>query len=32
VLRLVVMNPRTQAADVEDVLKRIERIARVRRN
>jgi L-2,4-diaminobutyrate decarboxylase len=32
VLRLVVMNPRTQVADVEDVLKRIERIARARRN
>ena len=32
VLRLVVMNPRTQAADVEDVLKRVERIARARRN
>jgi L-2,4-diaminobutyrate decarboxylase len=31
VLRIVVMNPRTQAGDVEDVLKRIERIARVRR-
>ena len=31
VLRLVVMNPRTQAGDVEDVLKRIERIARARR-
>ena len=31
VLRLVVMNPRTQRADVEDVLKRIERIARARR-
>jgi len=28
VLRLVVMNPRTQVVDVEDVLKRIERIAR----
>ncbi len=31
VLRLVVMNPRTRRADVEDVLKRIERIARERR-
>jgi L-2,4-diaminobutyrate decarboxylase len=31
VLRLVVMNPRTQAVDVEDVLKRIERIARAPR-
>jgi L-2,4-diaminobutyrate decarboxylase len=31
VLRIVVMNPRTQAGDVEDVLKRIERIARARR-
>ena len=31
VLRLVVMNPRTRARDVEDVLKRIERIARARR-
>ena len=31
VLRLVVMNPRTQARDVEDVLKRIERIAIARR-
>ena len=31
VLRLVVMNPRTQAGDVEDVLRRIERIARTRR-
>jgi L-2,4-diaminobutyrate decarboxylase len=30
VLRLVVMNPRTQAGDVKDVLKRIERIARAR--
>lgn len=28
VLRLVVMNPRTQPSDVEDVLKRIEQIAR----
>lgn len=31
VLRLVVMNPRTQVRDVEDVLKRIERIAKARR-
>jgi len=31
VLRLVVMNPRTQAGDVEDVLRRIERITRTRR-
>ena len=31
VLRLVVMNPRTQVRDVEDVLKRIERIAMARR-
>ena len=30
VLRLVVMNPRTRVGDVEDVLKRIERIARAR--
>jgi L-2,4-diaminobutyrate decarboxylase len=31
VLRLVVMNPRTRAGDVEEVLKRIERIAKARR-
>jgi L-2,4-diaminobutyrate decarboxylase len=31
VLRLAVMNPRTQVGDVEDVLKRVERIARARR-
>jgi len=31
VLRLVVMNPRTQVGDVEDVLGRIERIARAHR-
>jgi len=31
VLRLVVMNPRTQPADVADVLRMIERIARARR-
>jgi glutamate/tyrosine decarboxylase-like PLP-dependent enzyme len=31
VLRLVVMNPRTRIADVEDVLRRVERIATVPR-
>jgi L-2,4-diaminobutyrate decarboxylase len=31
VLRLVIMNPRTRAGDVEDVLRRIERMARARR-